>query len=90
MSFKMNQQLQNSTAAQPFEARHQILFMGRLLSLPISIIVLLPLSAILVALTIWRGGLDPREPPLVRSRIPLMGHIVGFARYSLLYLDMLR
>ncbi|KAL2129230.1 hypothetical protein VTI74DRAFT_8059 [Chaetomium olivicolor] len=30
-------------------------------------------------------AIDPREPPLVKARIPLVGHIIGFMRYQAQY-----
>ena len=33
---------------------------------------------------------DPREPPLVTSRIPFIGHILGLLRYGTRYYQMTR
>ncbi|KAB5518657.1 cytochrome P450 [Coniochaeta sp. 2T2.1] len=34
--------------------------------------------------------MDPREPPILKPRIPLVGHIVGLARHGVDYFDSLR
>ncbi|RFU74919.1 cytochrome p450 [Trichoderma arundinaceum] len=45
-------------------------------------------------LVIWHysdvSGHDPREPPIVKPSIPLIGHFVGFYRYGVNYLDHMR
>lgn len=35
-------------------------------------------------------GLDPREPPEVKSRIPLFGHLFGLLRHKADYMTVLR
>jgi hypothetical protein len=35
-------------------------------------------------------GLDPEEPPMVRTRIPFVGHIIEMLRYQTYYLENLR
>ena len=34
--------------------------------------------------------MDPREPPLLKPRPPLIGHIIGLARHGVDYIDSLR
>jgi hypothetical protein len=34
--------------------------------------------------------MDPREPPVLKPTIPLVGHIVGLARHGVNYFDSLR
>jgi hypothetical protein len=34
--------------------------------------------------------MDPREPPLVRPKIPFIGHLIGLMRHQTTYLQMLR
>jgi hypothetical protein len=36
------------------------------------------------------NGLDPREPPEVRSRIPFVGHLLGMLWYKAEYVTVLR
>ena len=36
-----------------------------------------------------REKADPREPPLVRSSIPVVGHLLGFLWYGLSYFTMM-
>lgn len=31
--------------------------------------------------------LDPREPPILKPRIPYIGHIIGLLRYHTAYFD---
>jgi len=33
---------------------------------------------------------DPREPPVVSSRIPFFGHIIGLVRYGSHYFEIIR
>ncbi|KAF4545485.1 Cytochrome p450 [Lasiodiplodia theobromae] len=42
-----------------------------------------------IAISHWIGSKDPREPPLVHPKIPVIGHIIGFIRYGQPYLNML-
>jgi hypothetical protein len=47
----------------------------------------------LVASLLWlyqRRKLDPREPPLISSTIPLVGHLISFMYYGLEYFPMIR
>lgn len=45
-------------------------------------------------LAVWHyfdvSGHDPREPPIVKPSIPLIGHFVGFYRHGVNYLDLMR
>ncbi|KAK4081308.1 uncharacterized protein Triagg1_2840 [Trichoderma aggressivum f. europaeum] len=45
-------------------------------------------------LALWHyfdvSGHDPREPPIVKPSIPLIGHFVGFYRYGVSYMDRMR
>lgn len=34
--------------------------------------------------------MDPREPPVLKPGIPLVGHLVGLVRYGVDYFDVLR
>jgi hypothetical protein len=47
-----------------------------------------------VLLALWHyfdvSGHDPREPPIVKPSIPLIGHFVGFYRHGVTYLDRMR
>lgn len=47
-----------------------------------------------VLLALWHyfdvSGHDPREPPIVKPSIPLIGHFVGFYRYGVSYMDRMR
>jgi len=46
-----------------------------------------------VVLLVWRVAdvqIDAQEPPIVISRIPLIGHVVGMMRYQVGYFEMLR
>lgn len=41
----------------------------------------------------WRllySPTDPREPPPIKSTIPVVGHIIGTFRYKMKYFEMLR
>ncbi|KAI9676944.1 MAG: hypothetical protein M1817_006783 [Caeruleum heppii] len=59
---------------------------------------MMELSAILISLTLlaipyfllnyFRVRLDPGEPPLIHSKIPIVGHIVGLIRYGIPYYSM--
>ncbi|KAK6356677.1 hypothetical protein TWF718_001017 [Orbilia javanica] len=43
----------------------------------------------LLALDLWfRRGYDPREPPILAPNIPLIGHLVGFAKHATGYAAM--
>jgi hypothetical protein len=33
--------------------------------------------------------MDPREPPLVKSKVPIIGHVIGLFQYQVDYLHML-
>lgn len=44
----------------------------------------------LVCLRLWPFGLDPREPRLIPSNIPFIGHAIGMLRYQQRYFEMLR
>ncbi len=33
---------------------------------------------------------DPREPPLVKSNIPFIGHIIGIFRHKMEYFELLK
>lgn len=36
----------------------------------------------------WTERRDPREPPYIRSRIPLIGHVVGMIQYGAKYFEL--
>jgi hypothetical protein len=44
----------------------------------------------LLCLRFWPSGLDPKEPHLIPSNIPLIGHAVGMLRRQQRYLEILR
>lgn len=48
------------------------------------------LCAVAIAISHRFAARDPREPPIVHSKIPILGHIVGFIRYGQPYLIHLR
>ncbi|RAK95226.1 cytochrome P450 [Aspergillus ibericus CBS 121593] len=56
--------------------------------LDVSRLLLLGLVAGLLYVLHRRQSRDPREPPLVSSRIPLIGHLVGLLWHGLPYFDM--
>ena len=43
-----------------------------------------------LALLLDRSGLDPREPPLAKTSIPIIGHAIGIMRNSFNYYAQLR
>jgi hypothetical protein len=53
----------------------------------------IPAFIAVVILLYWRllpSSLDPREPPLVTSKIPFIGHAIGMLRKQQRYLEALR
>jgi hypothetical protein len=44
----------------------------------------------LVCLRFWPPGLDPKEPRLISSNIPFIGHATGMLRHQQRYFEMLR
>jgi hypothetical protein len=44
----------------------------------------------LVCLRFWPSGLDPKEPRLIFSNIPFIGHAIGILRHQQTYFEMLR
>lgn len=36
------------------------------------------------------SDLDPREPPLAKSKIPFIGHLIGMLRYQIKYMEMIK
>lgn len=53
--------------------------------------VLLPIVSIIFSLwALSRNKVDPREPPEVRSAIPVVGHIINLVRNGLSYYTKLR
>lgn len=55
----------------------------------ISVCFLLAYGLLQLAET-WIGRLVSKEPPLVRPRVPIIGHIVGVMQHGVSYLKMLR
>jgi hypothetical protein len=58
-----------------------------------AISIAVPTVATVVALLswlLWPTSLDPREPPLVNSRIPFVGHLIGILWYHQRYYEVLR
>jgi hypothetical protein len=48
---------------------------------------------VLSLFALWLLGfedVESREPPVVRSRIPLIGHMISLLRYQTHYFDMIR
>jgi hypothetical protein len=46
-----------------------------------------------LALFLWKfsaPALDPREPPEVHSKIPVIGHLIGMLKYQIHYLEILK
>ena len=56
--------------------------------LPVTIVVITVFLAFLIRTLSPR--IDPREPPLVKPRIPLIGHIIGMMRHQAEYHIMLQ
>lgn len=46
-------------------------------------------AALLICMYWLSVRMDPREPPLVRAKIPFIGHILGMLQYQVVYFDML-
>ena len=44
----------------------------------------------LVCLRFWPSGLDSKEPRLIPSNIPFIGHAIGMLRHQQRYFEMLR
>jgi hypothetical protein len=44
----------------------------------------------LVCLRLWPSGLDPKEPRLIPSNMPFIGHAIGMLRHQQRYFEMLR
>ena len=38
----------------------------------------------------FASRIDPREPPLVTSKIPLFGHLLGFLQHGSTYFEKIR
>lgn len=54
---------------------------------------LIVLSIIAACLLLWhrlRAQMDPLEPPQLKPRIPLVGHLIGMIRYHTVYLEMIK
>ena len=54
---------------------------------------LILLSIIAACLLVWhrfRAQMDPLEPPQLKPRIPLVGHLIGMLRYHTVYLEMIK
>jgi len=61
-------------------------------ALSTSIVVIAGLATILV-LALWllpKEELDPREPPLAKSRIPVFGHVINMLWYHNEYFSILQ
>lgn len=64
---------------------------SRIMFVPTIFAVLLALGAVMV----YRRGetkssLESNEPPLLKSRIPFIGHLIGMLRWQMGYMQMLR
>ncbi|KIX09960.1 uncharacterized protein Z518_01041 [Rhinocladiella mackenziei CBS 650.93] len=58
--------------------------------LPLSIVSLLLAAGTLLAITLHRFltiDYDPREPPVIKPRIPYIGHILGIIKYGTKYFE---
>jgi hypothetical protein len=59
-------------------------------ALPVSVLSLLVAAATVVAVILHRFlaiDYDPREPPIIKPRIPYIGHILGIIRHGTKYFD---
>ncbi len=43
-----------------------------------------------VCLRFWPSGLDPKEPQLIASKVPFIGHAIGMLRHQQRYFEILR
>lgn len=61
------------------------------LSAPTKGVLALTLLAVVIAALqrILRVDHDPREPPLVPTRIPIFGHVIGLYRHGKRYYQMI-
>jgi hypothetical protein len=46
--------------------------------------------AVIACLRLWPSGLDPKEPRLIPSSIPFIGHAIGTLRHQQRYFEILR
>ena len=50
------------------------------------------LATFAILLVCWQRlsvKLDPREPPLLKPKLPYIGHIIGIFRHEIFYFNML-
>lgn len=50
------------------------------------------LVAFAILLTCWQRlsiKLDPQEPPLLKPKVPYIGHIIGIIQHNIAYFDIL-
>lgn len=64
-------------------------FVGGVGSYGLYILLALTALAVLVRKAL-HIPMDPREPPLIRPKIPLIGHIIGMMRYQTAYFEEMR
>jgi hypothetical protein len=63
------------------------------LPLPLSILSLLAVTTAFLAVFAHRFfafDYDPREPPMIKPKIPYFGHILGIIRYGTKYFEMVK
>ncbi|OHW95334.1 prostacyclin synthase [Colletotrichum incanum] len=56
---------------------------------PATALAAVPLLLLVAYLVANPVSMDPKEPPLVHARIPLVGHVIGILQHSWQYLDMI-
>ena len=55
-------------------------------------VFLTSLVAFAILLTCWQRlsiKLDPQEPPLLKPKVPYIGHIIGIIQHNIAYFDIL-
>ncbi len=62
-------------------------------ALPVSVLSLLVAAGSFLVYILHRYlsiDYDPREPPIIKSRIPYVGHILGIIRYGTKYFKIVK
>lgn len=62
-------------------------------SLPVSVLSLLLAGIVFFVAVIHRLlfiDYDPREPPIIKPKIPYIGHILGIIRYGTKYFEIVK
>ena len=60
------------------------------MEVPISMLVAPAIALLLILLRYLSPTIDPQEPPLVKAKIPFIGHLLGLLRYGIPYYTRLR